>query len=141
MQLQLIQISCDYFNSSHKTSDCGYLTLPWPNSRHLLRGAGRAAVLFRGGWHSTPSLWRLQHYLDKPYATDFHSLLASFDLKGLTTTSTHKSDNQFDLIFTRNFIADNILVEPLHITDHFFITFKSHFATYVPPTPLPVNFR
>ncbi len=28
--------------------------------------------------------------LEKPYATDFHSLLASFDLKRLTTTSTHK---------------------------------------------------
>ncbi len=80
-------------------------------------------------------------HLDKPYATDFHSLLASFDLERLTTTRTHKSDNQFDLIFTRNFIADNILAEPLHITDHFFITFQSHFATYVPPTPLPVTFR
>ncbi len=28
-------------------------------------------------------------HLEKPYATDFHSLLASFDLKRLTTTSTH----------------------------------------------------
>ncbi len=33
-------------------------------------------------------------HLEKPYATDFHSLLASFDLKCLTTTSTHKSGNQ-----------------------------------------------
>ncbi len=32
-------------------------------------------------------------HLEKPYATDFHSLLASFDLKRLTTTSTHKSGN------------------------------------------------
>ncbi len=30
-------------------------------------------------------------HLEKPYATDFHSLLASFNLKRLTTTSTHKS--------------------------------------------------
>ncbi len=30
-------------------------------------------------------------HLDRPYAIDFHSLLASFDLKRLTTTSTHKS--------------------------------------------------
>ncbi len=36
---------------------------------------------------------------EKPYATDFHSLLASFDLKRLTTTSTHKSGNQLDLIY------------------------------------------
>ncbi len=37
--------------------------------------------------------------------------------------------------------ADNILVQPLHISDHFFITFTLHFATRVPPTPLPVTFR
>ncbi len=29
-------------------------------------------------------------HLEKPYATDFHSLLASFDLKRLTTTSKYK---------------------------------------------------
>ncbi len=34
---------------------------PWPNSSHLTRGAGRPAVLFHGGWHSTLSLWRFQH--------------------------------------------------------------------------------
>ncbi len=51
--------------------------------------------------------------LDKPYATDLHSLIASFDLKRLATTSTHKSGNQLDLIFTCNCTADNILVQPL----------------------------
>ncbi len=40
---------------------CGNLPSSWPNSRHLPRGAGWAAVLFREGWHSTLSLWRLQH--------------------------------------------------------------------------------
>ncbi len=80
-------------------------------------------------------------HLEKPYATDFHSLLASFDLKCLTTTSTHKSGNQLDLIYTRDCTADNILVQPLHISDHFFIKFTLHFATWVPPTPLPVTFR
>ncbi len=45
-------------------------------------------------------------HLEKPYATDFHSLLASFDLKRLTTTSTHKSGNQLDLIYTRDCTAD-----------------------------------
>ncbi len=83
----------------------------------------------------------LNIHLDKPYATDFHSLLASFDLKRLTTTSTHKLGNQLDLIYTRNCTADNILVQPLHISDHFFITFKLHFATHAPQTPLPVTFR
>ncbi len=80
-------------------------------------------------------------YLEKPYATDFHSLLASFDLKRLTTTSTHKSGNQLDLIYTHDCTADNILVQPLHISDHSFIKCTLHFATRVPPTPLPVTFR
>ncbi len=62
-------------------------------------------------------------HLEKPYATDFHSLLASFDLKRLTTTSTHKSGNQLDLIYTRDCTVDNILVQPPHISDHFFIKF------------------
>ncbi len=79
--------------------------------------------------------------LDKHYATDFHSLLASFDLERLTTTSMHKSGNQLDLIYIRNCTANNILVEALNISDHFFIIFKLHFATCVPPTLLPVTFR
>ncbi len=60
-------------------------------------------------------------HLEKPYATEW-ILLASFDLKRLTNTSTHKSGNQLYLIYTRNCTADNILVEPLHISNHFFIT-------------------
>ncbi len=44
-------------------------------------------------------------------------------------------------MYTRNCTADNILVQPLHISDHFFIKFKLHFATPVPPTPLLVTFR
>ncbi len=46
---------------SHKTPDSSNLSSPWPNSCHLPRGAGRHAVLFHGGWHSTFSLWRFQH--------------------------------------------------------------------------------
>ncbi len=141
MQLQLIWISCDYCNGSYKTPDCGNLPSPWPNSSPLPWGAGWAAVLFHGGWNSTLSLWRFQHHLEKPYATDFHSLLASFDLKRLTTTSTHKSGNQLDLIYTRNCTADNILVQLLLVSDHFFIKFTLHAAMRVPPTPLPITFR
>ncbi len=80
-------------------------------------------------------------HLDKPYAANFHSLLASIDLKRLTTTSTHKSGSQLALIYTRNFVADNLLVKPLHTFDHYFITFNLHHATSEPPTPLPVTFR
>ncbi len=144
MQLQLIWISCDYCHGSYKTPDCGNLPSPWPNSSPLPRGAGWVAVLFHGGWNSTLSFWWFQHSSRKALCyrlTDFHSLLASFDLKRLSTTSTHKSGNQLDLIYTRDCTADNILVQPLHISDHFFIKFTLHFATRVPPTPLPVTFR
>ncbi len=80
-------------------------------------------------------------HLNKPYAANFHSLLASFDFKWLTTTSTHKSGSQLDLIYTRNCVADNILVKPLHTSDHYFIAFNLHLATSEPPTPLPFTFR
>jgi len=57
---------------------------------------------------------------EKPYATDFISLLASFNLKWLVATGTHKSGNQLDLVYTCNCITDNILVKPLHVSDHFY---------------------
>ncbi len=93
------------------------------------------------GWNSTLSFWRFQHSSRKALCYRLSFALASFDLKRLTTTSTHKSGNQLDLIYTRDCTADNILVQPLHISDHFFIKFTLHFATRVPPTPLPVTFR
>ncbi len=80
-------------------------------------------------------------HLDKPYAANFHSLLTSFDLKPLTTLSTHKSGSQLELIYTRKCVADNVLVKPLHTSDHYFITFNLHIDTFEPPTPLPVTFR
>ncbi len=80
-------------------------------------------------------------HLDRPYAANFHSLLASFDLKRLTTTSTHKSGSQLDLIYTRNCVADNVLVKPLYTSDHYFITFNLHLTTSEPPTSLPFTFR
>ncbi len=133
MQLQLIWISCDYCNSSYKTPDCGNLPSPF-----LEEMDGLLSSFMEDG---TPFLvfGDFNIHLEKPYATDFHSLLASFDLKRLTTTSMHKPDNQLDLIYTRNCTADNILVQPLHISDHFFIKFTLHFATRVPPTPLQVT--
>ncbi len=78
-------------------------------------------------------------HLDKPYAANFHSL-ASFDLKRLTTTSAHKSGSQLDLIYTQLY-CKQVLVKPLHTSDHYFITFNLHLATSEPQTPLPVTFR
>ncbi len=80
-------------------------------------------------------------HLNRPYAANFHSLLASFDLKRLTTTSTHKSGSQLDLIYTHNCVTYNVLVKPIHTSDNYFITFNLHLATSEPPTPLPVTFR
>ncbi len=61
-------------------------------------------------------------HLDKPQAADFHTLLASFDLKRVLTTATHKSGNQLDLIYTRHCSTDHVLVTPLHTSDHFLLT-------------------
>ncbi|XDV26173.1 hypothetical protein PO909_029949 [Leuciscus waleckii] len=80
-------------------------------------------------------------HLEKPHATDFTSLLASFDLKRLITTATHKSGNQLDLVYTRNCTTENILVTPLHVSDHFLITFSLQLSTPAPPPPPPVTFR
>ncbi len=61
-------------------------------------------------------------HLDKPQAADFHTLLTSFDLKRVSTTATHKSGNQLDLIYTRHCSTDHVLVTPLHTLDHFLLT-------------------
>ncbi len=53
-------------------------------------------------------------HLDKPQAADFHTLLASFDLKRVLTTATHKSGNQLDL-FTHD-TAPLIICWLLHCT-------------------------
>ncbi len=72
----------------------------------------------------------------------FHSLLASFDLKCLTATSTHKSGNQLDLIYTCDCTADNILVQPLHISDHL-MSLNLHYTwlprCHQPPYQLPLD--
>ncbi len=61
-------------------------------------------------------------HLEKPQATDFNTLLTSFDLKRVSTMATHKSGNRLDLIYTRYCSTDNTLVTPLHTSDHFLIT-------------------
>ncbi|XP_051962629.1 uncharacterized protein LOC127629569 [Xyrauchen texanus] len=69
------------------------------------------------------------------------SLLASFDLERLHTTATHRSGNQLDLIFTRNCTTSNILVTPLHVSDHYFVQFNMILPSIVKPTPPLVSFR
>ncbi len=61
-------------------------------------------------------------HLDKPQVADFHTLLASFDLKRVSTTATHKSGNQLDLIYTRHCSTDHVLFTPLLTSDHYLLT-------------------
>ncbi|XP_059371004.1 uncharacterized protein LOC132108316 [Carassius carassius] len=80
-------------------------------------------------------------HLDKPQAADFKTLLTSFDLKLVSTTATHKSGNQLDLIYTRCCSVDNSSVAPLHTSDHFLITANLALTPEVPHTPTQVTFR
>ncbi len=80
-------------------------------------------------------------HLDKPQAADFHTLLASFDLKRVLTTATHKSGNQLDLIYTRHCSTDHVLVNPLHTSDHFLLTLNLNMIPDTSNTPPHVIFR
>ncbi|XP_051564072.1 uncharacterized protein LOC127446834 [Myxocyprinus asiaticus] len=78
---------------------------------------------------------------DKPQATELNTLLASFDLEKLHTTATHRSGNKLDLIFTRNCTNSNILVTPLHVSDHYFVQFNMTLPSTLKQTPPLVSFR
>ncbi len=80
-------------------------------------------------------------HLEKPQATDFNTLLTSFDLKRVSTTATHKSGNQLDLIYTHYCSTHNTLVTPLHTSDHFLITSKLTLTPDIAHTPPQVTFR
>ncbi|XP_051523936.1 uncharacterized protein LOC127423554 [Myxocyprinus asiaticus] len=77
---------------------------------------------------------------DKPQATELHALLASFVLERLSTTATHRSGKQLDLIFTRNCTNSNILVTPLHVSDHYFVQFNMTLPSILKQTPLLGSF-
>ncbi len=80
-------------------------------------------------------------HLDKPQAADFHTLLASFDLKRVLTTATHKSGNQLGLIYTQHCSTDHVLVTPLHTSDHFLLTLNLYIVPDTTHTPPHVIFR
>ncbi|XP_073668112.1 uncharacterized protein [Paramisgurnus dabryanus] len=81
-------------------------------------------------------------HLEKPQAADFNTLTASFDLKRVPTSPTHRSGNLLDLIYTRCCSTYHTQVTPLHTSDHFLITLDLDLtppvATYDPPL---VTFR
>ncbi len=72
---------------------------------------------------------------DKPQAADFHTLLAFF-ISRVLTSATHKTGNQLDLIYTRHSSTDHVLVTPLHTSDHFLLTLNLDMVpdkTHTPP--------
>ncbi len=68
-------------------------------------------------------------HLNKPQTADFHTLLASFDLKRVLTMATHRSGNQLDLIYTRHCSTNHVLVTPLHTSDPFLLTLNLNMVT------------
>ncbi len=83
--------------SSYKTPACGNLTSPGQILPPFIEELDGLLSSFPKDDSPILVFGDFNMYLDKPYATDFHSLLTSFDLICLTTTSTHKSGNQLDL--------------------------------------------
>ena len=80
-------------------------------------------------------------HIEKRQAADFHTLLASFDLKRVSTAATHKSGNQLDLIYTRHCSTDHTLVTPLHTSDHFLLTLSLNLPQNTTHTLPQVTFR
>ncbi len=85
-----------------------------------------------------PILGDFNIHLDKPQAADFHTLLASFDLKRVLTTPTHKSGNQLDLIYTRHCSTEHVLVFScpknlifLYVTKTAVLVFKNCSITFL----------
>ncbi len=59
----------------------------------------------------------------------------------MSTTATHKSGNQLDLICTHYCSTDNTLVTPLHTSDHFLITSNLTLTPDIAHAPPQVTFR
>ena len=57
-------------------------------------------------------------------SSDLLLLLSSFALSLSPSPPTHKAGNHLDHIFTRNCSTSNLTVRPLHVSDHFFISYS-----------------
>ncbi|XP_077954140.1 uncharacterized protein LOC144392631 [Gasterosteus aculeatus] len=68
-------------------------------------------------------------------SSDLLHLLSSFALSLSPSPPTHKAGNHLDYIFTRNCSTTNLSVTPLHVSDHFFISYSlPHSITNKPPS-------
>ncbi|MEL7079446.1 MAG: reverse transcriptase family protein [Cyanobacteria bacterium J06582_2] len=66
------------------------------------------------------------------------SFLSAFDLRLSSSPPTHKAGNQLDLIFTKHCSTPNLSVTPLHLSDHYFMSY----SLSLPPssaTPPPTH--
>ena len=57
------------------------------------------------------------------------ALLADHALHLTPGQATHKAGNQLDLVFTKNASIPNIMATPLHVSDHFFLSFTASFSS------------
>ena len=65
------------------------------------------------------------------------SLLTDFSLYHIPSEPTHKAGNHLDLVFTRGASIPNISVTPLHVSDHYFLSFTASFLSSISPVTLP----
>lgn len=80
-------------------------------------------------------------HLDNTQSADFLSLTQSFDLNQVLTPPTHKAGKMLDLVFSRNCNITNLVVTPLHLSDHFFIQFTVQLPEQKAASPPLVSFR
>ena len=67
----------------------------------------------------------------------FVALLADFHLDLTPGQATHKKGNELDLVFTRNAKIPNMVATPLHVSDHYFLSFTAFFLSHLPLADLP----
>src|SRR4029434_3713562 len=72
---------------------------------------------------------------------DLHSFPTRRSSDLVPTPPTHKAGKELDLIIARNCTTDNLMVTPLHLSDHFFIRFDVRIVEPPCAPPPMVSFR
>ncbi|XP_062422208.1 LOW QUALITY PROTEIN: uncharacterized protein LOC134132996 [Pungitius pungitius] len=68
-------------------------------------------------------------------SSDLLLLLASFALTLNPSPPTHKAGNHLDYIFNRNCTTTNLTVTPLHVSDHYFVSYSLPLSPTNNPAP------
>uniref|UniRef100_A0A8C9VNC9 Reverse transcriptase domain-containing protein n=1 Tax=Scleropages formosus TaxID=113540 RepID=A0A8C9VNC9_SCLFO len=77
-------------------------------------------------------------HVDDIHASGLLLLLQSFDLSLSQSPATHKAGNCLDLVFSCNCGCPVLSVTPLHVSDHFLISFQPFLSTNSSSLPAPV---